>query len=226
MPLLRVLEPEVMDSPSEAVDYDSMDHRDVNRRFVDDFLAVGPLAAGPGLVELLDLGTGTAQIPLELCRRASGLRVLAVDRATAMLAVAAQNLAAAKLTDRIELAHADAKRLPYESARFAGVISNSIVHHIPDPGQVLAEAVRVVQPGGTIFFRDLLRPPDDEAVRHLVATYAGDANPYQRQMFDDSLRAALSLDEIRALVRSLGFAADTVQATSDRHWTWNATRPG
>ena len=40
MPLRRVLEPEVMDSPEEAGDYDSMDHGDVNRLFVSDLLAV------------------------------------------------------------------------------------------------------------------------------------------------------------------------------------------
>jgi hypothetical protein len=43
-------------------------------------------------------------------------------------------------------------------------------------------------------------------------------------MFEDSLRAALSLDEIRQLVEQLGFAPDCVQATSDRHWTWAARK--
>ena len=36
--LVRVLEPEVMDTPQEALAYDSMDHAEVNRVFVDDFL--------------------------------------------------------------------------------------------------------------------------------------------------------------------------------------------
>ena len=62
--LPRVLETEAMDTPAEAADYDAMDHREVNRAFVIDFLAAGP---PPG--EILDLGTGTAQIPIELCRR-------------------------------------------------------------------------------------------------------------------------------------------------------------
>src|SRR6478752_6217773 len=39
MPLERVLEPEVMDSHEEAADYDAMDHREVNRVYVDDLLA-------------------------------------------------------------------------------------------------------------------------------------------------------------------------------------------
>ena len=66
--LERVLEPEVMDTPEEAVDYDSMDHGTVNRVFVDDFLAAEP-AARSATLRVIDIGTGTAQIPIELCRR-------------------------------------------------------------------------------------------------------------------------------------------------------------
>jgi ubiquinone/menaquinone biosynthesis C-methylase UbiE len=99
-------------------------------------------------------------------------------------------------------------------------MSNSIVHHIPEPERVLREMVRVARRGGVLFIRDLLRPADDVAVTHLVNTYAADANNHQRQMFEDSLRAALTLDEIRAMVKQLGFDPATVQQTSDRHWTW------
>ena len=58
---------------------------------------------------------------------------------------------------------------------------------------------------------------------HYLMRYAGEATPHQRQMFADSLHAALSLDEIRGLIASLGFARDGVQQTSDRHWTWNTS---
>ena len=109
-------------------------------------------------------------------------------------------------------------------ASFDAVMSNSIVHHIPEPRDVLAEALRVVRPGGLIFIRDLLRPADDATVRRLVDTYAAGANDHQRFLLDASLRAALSLGEIRDLVASFGFLPDTVKATSDRHWTWSVRR--
>src|SRR5205085_3662448 len=94
------------------------------------------------------------------------------------------------------------------------------VHHIPEPAQVIAEIVRVLAPGGTLLVRDLLRPPDDDALQRLVKMYAGDANAHQQQMFADSLHAALTLAEVRALVEAAGFAAPSVEQTSDRHWTW------
>jgi ubiquinone/menaquinone biosynthesis C-methylase UbiE len=217
--LNRVLETEVMDTAAEAADYDAMDHAEVNRRFVADLLATGPI-----LGELLDLGTGTAQIPIELCRQDPHARVLAIDLAQHMLDLASANIPRAGLQSRIRIERVDGKRLPYADGSFAGVISNSIVHHIPEPQSVLAEVVRVTADGGRIFIRDLLRPADDAAVQHLVETYAGGANRHQRQMFDDSLRAALDLTEIRSLVTALGFAAETIEQTTDRHWTWSAVR--
>jgi ubiquinone/menaquinone biosynthesis C-methylase UbiE len=219
--LPRVLEPEVMDTPEEAQDYDAMDHSTVNRVFVADFLAACPLT---GKSALLDVGTGTAQIPIELCRQLASqqVHVTAIDAAAQMLAVAENNVRRAGLQAHIQLQCCDAKKMPFPDAAFQAIISNSIVHHIPEPFAVLREMCRVVSPHGCLFVRDLLRPNDDTAVRHLVETYAGDANAHQRQMFEDSLRAALTLEELRAMVTALGFDAATVRQTSDRHWTWVA----
>jgi ubiquinone/menaquinone biosynthesis C-methylase UbiE len=274
MSLERILEPEVMDSPQEAADYDAMDHREVNRWFVEDLLASlegsgfrdqgsggtsdderstrsvlsteysvpsgqpddtlpGPgrisaplspkpqtLNPEPSCLDILDLGTGTAQIPIELCRQFADCRVMAADAAVSMLEVARYNIEVNSLTERIELAHVDAKKLPFGNQMFDVVMSNSIVHHIPEPVEVLREAVRVTRAGGQLFFRDLLRPESEERLRQLVEIYTAGANDHQRQMFAESLHAALSLDEIRELVVSLGFSANGVQQTTDRHWTW------
>jgi ubiquinone/menaquinone biosynthesis C-methylase UbiE len=209
-----------MESDEESRDYDSMDHAAVNRAFVDDLLAGGDVAG-----EVIDLGTGTAQIPILLCQQVEECRVMAIDLSVAMLDLARLNIEVNSLIDRIALAHIDSKELLYEDDQFDVVISNSIVHHIPEPGTVIAEAVRVTRPGGRLFFRDLLRPSDESTVAQLVATYAGEADARQRKMFDDSLRAALSLDEVREMVVALGFDPESVAATSDRHWTWDTVKP-
>jgi ubiquinone/menaquinone biosynthesis C-methylase UbiE len=217
--LPRVLEPEVMDSAEEARDYDAMDHRQVNDRFVSDFLLIWPDAG-----HVLDVGTGTAQIPIELCRRAPGVRVVAVDAAPHMLDIGRENVRRAGLADRIAPQLCDAKRLPFPDESFDAVISNSIVHHIPRPRDVLAEMVRVVRRGGALLVRDLARPEDEPTLQRLVRQYAGDANDHQRQMFAASLHAALTVEEVRDLVSALGFPPGGVQMTSDRHWTWGAVK--
>ncbi len=217
-------EPEVMDTAQDASDYDQMDHAEVNRRFASDFLSASADAGISDAIEVLDLGTGTAQIPIELCRQNARLRVVAIDLSAEMLKLAAENVARAGLTDRIQLELVDAKQLPFADGTFAAVVSNSIVHHIPAPEHPLAEAVRVARPGGLLFIRDLARPRDDFSLARLVRMYAADCNEHQRKLFDDSLRAALSVGEIRSLVSHLGFDRESVKATSDRHWTWSAVK--
>ena len=229
--LTRVLEPEVMDSDEDAREYDAMDHAAVNALFVTDLLeAIADWSLKRPVqsrdvprLEVLDLGAGTGQIPIELCPRVPQVRVVAVDAAESMLAVARTNMAAAGFAGRIEPVLADAKRLPFPSASFPVVISNSIVHHIAEPAEVLAEAVRVLAPNGLLFHRDLCRPHDETEFMRIVATYAGDATRYQKKLFSESLRAALTLEEIQSLVAGLGFTPETVRMTSDRHWTWMAS---
>lgn len=215
--LPRVLEPEVMDTPEDARDYDAMDHSAVNRVFVADFLAVWD-DRGP----ILDVGTGTALIPIEFCRQSPAGEVVAVDAAAHMLALAEANVLRAGFAGRIHCQLVDAKRMPFPDGSFPAVMSNSIVHHIPDPRTVFAEVARVAAPGATIFLRDLLRPADEATLRQLVDTYAAGANDHQRQMFADSLHAALTVAEVRELVAGAGFDPAGVRQTTDRHWTWTA----
>ena len=213
--LERILEPEVMDTADEARDYDSMDHAAVNAVFAADFLAVWG-----GRNPVLDVGTGTAQIPIEIARRNPDIHLVAIDLADHMLALARKNVFAAKLDGRIRIEKADAKGFAHPDDSFGSVISNSIIHHIPDPRFCFAEMHRVCALGGMLFVRDLLRPADLPALDHLVNTYAAGANDHQRKMFAESLHAALTLDEVRAMVAALGYPADTVRQTTDRHWTW------
>ncbi len=219
MNLKRVLEPEVMDTPEEARDYNDMDHQAVNRALVDDLLEFAQLH-DHSLGDVLDLGTGTALIPIELCKSDPDCRVMAIDMAVHMLDLARYNLEANGMTRRITLAQVDAKRMPYSDGMFTTVISNSIIHHIPDPQSCVSELVRVTAPGGLIFVRDLLRPKDNETVKRLVEQYSGQENEHSQQMFEDSLRAALSLEEMRELVAQFDFDRESVQQTTDRHWTW------
>jgi len=221
MTLPRTLEPEVMESPEDARDYDEMDHSHVNRVFVDDLFATG---ADLSTNMILDLGTGTALIPIELCRRHEDCRVMASDLSINMLELARYHLEAAGLIHRIQLDHVDSKQLHYNDGVFGVVMSNSIVHHIPEPLTVLREAVRVLAPTGLIFFRDLLRPNTAAEVDHLVQTYAGNENTHSQKLFRDSLHAALTLDEIKSLVAEIGFDPTAISATSDRHWTWIGRR--
>lgn len=225
--LERVLEPEVMNTSSEAIDYNQMDHSHVNRVFADDFLSAlkSDTCARSDSYRIFDAGTGTALIPIELMRRQIRAVITASDLADQMLLVARKNVDAAGFSESIELVLRDCKRLPDANESYDAVMSNSIVHHIPEPQHVIAELWRILKPGGLLFVRDLMRPSDVATLEHLVATYAGDANGHQQQMFRESLHAALTVSEVRRILAETRIPAEAVNATSDRHWTIVAYKP-
>jgi len=220
----RELEPESMDTAEDVEQYDAMDHSEVNARFVADFLAAhGPCRGG----EFLDVGTGTALIPIALGRADASARVVAFDLAPAMIERAERNVADAGLSDRIKCVQADAKSAgtALGDRAFEAVVSNSIVHHIPDPQPVLASMAARVSPGGTLMVRDLARPDSRAELDGLVERYAGGEAPEARELFRASLHAALTVDEVRAMAAGVGLPASCVEMTSDRHWTLAWRRP-
>jgi ubiquinone/menaquinone biosynthesis C-methylase UbiE len=223
----RQLEAEAMDTVDEARDYDLMDHTTVNARFVADLLAAARRFGHSDLGRqvVVDVGTGTARIPIELCRAHPVGRVVAVDLAHEMLRVARENVRSAGLSARVALQLARATALPLRDDCAAVVVSNSLIHHLPDPTPAFRDIVRIVSRGGVLFIRDLFRPESPAEIDHLVDTYAAGATAHQRQLLADSLRAALTLDEVREAIRGLPLAQVSLAATSDRHWTLAAVRP-
>jgi ubiquinone/menaquinone biosynthesis C-methylase UbiE len=224
----RTLEPEVMDTAEDAEEYDAMDFTEPDTRFAEAAAALlGDVEAGTtasATTRVLDIGTGTAKIPVLLLERRPHVSILAVDMAAEMLRVAAERLERAGLGASCALARMDAKALEAPKGAFDLAMSNSVAHHLPEPLALFREIDRVVKPGGAILVRDLLRPDSEEAAWAIVNRVAASETPRQRQLFFDSLCAALTLDEVRELVAAAGIAGATVTQVSDRHWSVERAR--
>jgi ubiquinone/menaquinone biosynthesis C-methylase UbiE len=212
--LSRTLEPEVMDGEQEADEYDNINHQAVNEAFAEDVLKEAELGR-----DFLDLGTGTALIPIELCKRAPKIRVMALDASVPMLEAARFRLEFAGMIDRIRLVHGNVMELFFDDECFDVVVSNSLVHHLPDPVGFFAEAWRVLCTGGRLFIRDLVRPETAEEVERLVELYAAAETDFSKQLLRQSLHAALTTEEVESLLKSLPLSPQGLQQTSDRHWT-------
>jgi ubiquinone/menaquinone biosynthesis C-methylase UbiE len=210
----RILEPEVMDTCEEAEAYDAMDHTTVNTAFVERVVELGATEG-----HFLDLGTGPAQIPIFLAQRCPKIRITGIDLSINMLTLGEQHVAEVGLADQIALEHVDAKALPYPDQSFDGVISNSIIHHLPNPMAAFREISRVIRPGGLILIRDLMRPDTPQAAQALVDRYAADDTPYQKKLFCDSFLAALTIPEIEAMLAQTSLTDAIVVQSSDRHWS-------
>jgi ubiquinone/menaquinone biosynthesis C-methylase UbiE len=210
----RVLEPEVMDSLAEAIAYDAMDFTEVNDAFTQAAIAIGPMR---GLI--LDAGTGTARIPITICKQRPQWQIIGIDLAKSMLELGDRNIQQAGLANQIQLECVDAKQMPYPNCYFDMVISNSIVHHLSDPMPFFLELQRVLKPNGGIFLRDLTRPVDRATMQALVDRIGVDYDAEQKRLFRDSLHAALTIAEIQAIATAAGITNVKIHQSSDRHWT-------
>ncbi len=210
----RVTEPEVMDSQEEAIAYDAMDFTEVNTAFAQRAIELGSLS---GL--MLDAGTGTARIPILICQERPQWQIIGIDLAESMLQVGRKNVEQAGLQQQITLESVDAKQLPYPDAHFDMVISNSLIHHLPDPLPFLKELKRVLKPNGGILIRDLIRPMNEDIMNGLVDSIGTEYDEHQKMLFRDSLHAAFTLDEVNQLVLDAGLEGAKLYQSSDRHWT-------
>ena len=113
-----------------------------------------PLVEQPAL----EIGCGEGNNLVRLVRRG---RWVGVDLHLPKLAFAARNVSGARF------ATADATALPFRAASFRTVFVRDLLHHIPDPTPVLAEAMRVLAPGG----RFLLLEPNAGNPIVLFQTY-------------------------------------------------------
>lgn len=216
MPIPRVLEPEVMAGAGEASEYDEMDFSATDQLFAE---RAAELARGARVIA--DIGSGNAKIPLAMCALLpAAASVCAVEMSAAMLAVAARNRARASVSPRrLHLITGDAKRLPFAAASVSMVTSNSLVHHIPAPSSVFREIARIARPGAPILIRDLVRPESEAALEQILQTHAAQSSPLQRRLFADSLRAALTVNEVREALDECGLAGVAVAQITDRHWS-------
>ena len=212
--LKRILEPELMDDEQEAIDYDAMDFTEVNNSFAQ--LAI-QLISERGKV--LDIGTGTARIPIIIAQLRPQWQIIATDLAKSMLEMGAKNIENLGKKSQIKLEFADAKKMPYATAEFDLVIANSLVHHLPDPLPFFQETKRVLKAGGGILIRDLLRPETEAKIEKIVQQADLDYNPHQQKLFRDSLHAAFTLEEIKQIVNQVGIENVRIYQSSDIHWT-------
>jgi len=177
------------------------------------------VALAPAIAQVLDVGTGTARIPILIAKQRQHWQIAGIDLARAMLEIGRKNVEKANLKQQIHLEGVDAKQLPYPDGQFDLVLSNSLIHHLPNPLTFLQELNRVVKPNGGILLRDLLRPPSVAIVDRLVGQIGADYSLHQKQLFRDSLLAAFTLEEIEDLIQNAGIEGVNIYRSSDRHWT-------
>jgi ArsR family transcriptional regulator len=103
-------------------------------------------------MRVADLGCGEGYLTIEASRWAS--RVFAIDRSPAVLR-RARALASRRRVTNIIWKRGELERLPLRDACVDVALLSQALHHAAEPGRALAEAARVVAPGGRVLVLDL-----------------------------------------------------------------------
>ena len=108
----------------------------------------------PAGASVLDVGTGPGRLLSELAAQRPDLRLTGIDLSPSMIEVARQRLAALGPQAPIRLDVGDGGQMPYPDRSFDLVVSTVSMHHWQEPGRVVAEAYRVLRPGGRFWVYD------------------------------------------------------------------------
>lgn len=210
----RILEPELMDDPEQALVYARADFEKENQGFVDRFREYFPdFSEG----HVLDLGCGPGDIPIRFARTVSGCRITGVDASAPMVRLAEEAVQQAGLSSRITFRCERFQDLAGTNVADAA-ISNSLLHHVPNPLQFWHKLRLVMRPGSPVLVMDLLRPDSPEEAQAIVDRYASGAPDILRRDFYHSLLAAFTEDEIGAQLAQMNLTRLLIDVIDDRHW--------
>ena len=204
----RIPEPELMDEVGQVLAYAQADFAASDAAMVE---RLAQLCGDDPGTALVDLGCGPGNISLLLADRWPAAKVLGVDGAPRMLAVAQERLAGAppELAARLRFEQA---LLPLAAAgeleaHFSAVVCNSLLHHLHDPAALWQTVAQLGAPGAFVYVQDLRRPDNGEAVEGLVAAEMASAPEVLRRDYRASLHAAFTVVEVEQQLEQAGLAA-------------------
>ncbi|MBK1720242.1 class I SAM-dependent methyltransferase [Thiocystis violacea] len=209
-------EPELMESEDQALAYARADFNESNRLFIE---LLGRLKPGPLVgAQALDLGCGPADIvirflhayPKASCDALDGSRPM-LDHAQAALDVQPD------IGQRCRLIHDVIPSDQLARGHYDLILSNSLLHHLHDPGVLWRTIQDTAKPGALVLIMDLMRPASAGWAEALVETYAEGEPEVLRADFRNSLYAAFEPREVVAQLAEAGLDRLEVGVVSDRH---------
>tara|TARA_B100001057_G_scaffold114360_1_gene112722 strand:- start:701 stop:1378 length:678 start_codon:yes stop_codon:yes gene_type:complete len=208
----RTPESELMESTEQARAYSCADFSESNNIFVNNLFRESKVN---DKTKILDIGCGDGEIPIQIFKR-KNCDITAVDGSEAMLDEFYKKVKNNKITN-IKIMNSLIDDQLLVDSKFDIVMSNSLVHHINDIKSFWKNLIRLTDNNGIILCMDLQRPDDESSLINLLQTYGGN-NLTLKKDFENSLRAAYTIDEIKSQLNEINKISFTIKPVSDRHF--------
>ncbi len=166
---------------SHAVEWDRMRALYIAEAEVE--VAIADMVKGLPITRLIDIGTGTGRM-IELLGP-NAAHIIGIDKSAEMLRLARAKLSSGEVTAlsdpaQVDLRIGDFNDLPVADAAADFAILHQVLHFAQHPAKVVAEAARILAPGGHLLVADFA-PHDQEELRRDFA--------HARLGFDDDTLA-------------------------------------
>lgn len=211
----RIIEPELMSDKEQAAAYANANFEEPHNHFVE-LLSLSMGENFPEFGNVIDLGTGAADIAIRFASNYPCFEVDAIDGSCAMIAEGKKAIDKVRLNDRINLIHSSIQDITLAEKEYAIVFSNSLLHHLHDP-MALWELIKNAKGDPLVFIMDLMRPKNIQKIDELVHEYAGNEPEILQKDFKNSLKAAFTPEEVVLQLQDIGLDGLKVTVVSDRH---------
>lgn len=213
----RIVEKELMESEEQAKAYAFADFAVPHDLFISIFKEKFPDIPSSFNDAILDLGCGSCDVTRRFASTYPDAGFHAVDGSVAMLKYAKELNEKSGLTTRIKLIESNLANLDVPQNLYHAIISNSLLHHLHDPSMLWNNIKTLSKPFAHVFVMDLKRPVDEQTVQFLSQEYAENEPDILKQDFENSLRAAFTVDEVKKQLNEVGLSQLDIEEVSDRH---------
>ncbi len=163
---------------------------------------------------LIDVAGGTGDIAFRFLKRAPGGAAVVLDLTENMLAVGRKRAEAGQMADRLTWVVGDAMALPFEASSYDRYTISFGIRNVTRIGDALAEAFRVLKPGGRMIVLEFSHLPisglqklydlySKNVIPRMGRVIAGDAGPYTYLV--ESIRQFPDQDRFAEMIREAGF---------------------
>ena len=163
---------------------------------------------------LLDVAGGTGDVACRFLSRAAGGHAVVLDMTEDMLVEGRKRAVAKSFSERLEWVVGDAMALPFEDGSFDVYTISFGIRNVTRIGDALAEAYRVLRPGGRLMVLEFSQLPNAglqkvydlysfNVIPAMGALIAGDRGSYQYLV--ESIRKFPDQEDFADMVRAAGF---------------------